>query len=223
MLQRIAEGRTDLVLDHVAAGGAATATDAGGTSLLAWCAYYGDVSALRVLLEHGERLATLGSDLGLNGAAFHGHWRLCQFLLEQGADPNARDAATGETALHSATAVPGRAGFEQVVGVLLAAGADPNARTIAGVETGAFMRDCRTKGETPLHRAAAFSSAATIERLLAAGADKTARDAAGDTPLSWASWHTRPDTILRLLCHGRFQIRPQRRGMEENLQGQPTA
>jgi len=60
-----------------------------------WCAYYGDVTAVRLLLDRGETLATLGEDLGLNGAAFHGHWRLVEFLLEQGADPNFRDPETG--------------------------------------------------------------------------------------------------------------------------------
>jgi hypothetical protein len=42
-----------------------------------------------------------------------------------------------------------------VVKLLVDKGADVNAKTIAGLETGAFMRDVRTKGETPLHRAAA--------------------------------------------------------------------
>jgi hypothetical protein len=36
------------------------------------------------------------------------------------------------------------------VKILLAYGADPNHATLAGAETGSFMRDCRTKGETPL-------------------------------------------------------------------------
>ena len=48
--------------------------------------YYGDVSALRLLLDRGETLASLGRNFDLNGAAFHGHWRLCEFLLESGAD-----------------------------------------------------------------------------------------------------------------------------------------
>ena len=33
-----------------------------------------------------------------------------------------------------------------------------NRATLASAETGCFMRDCRTKGETPLHRAAAFET-----------------------------------------------------------------
>lgn len=43
------------------------------------------------------------------------------------------------------------------------------------------------KGETPLHRAAAFGRPAVIQALLNAGADPTIRDANNDTPLSWAS------------------------------------
>ena len=72
------------------------------------------------------------------------------------------------------------------------------------------MRDCRTKGETPLHRAAAFGTEAAIALLLDAGAAIDAKDMNGDTPLSWASWHLRPDSILRKLCYGDFFIHPAR-------------
>lgn len=72
------------------------------------------------------------------------------------------------------------------------------------------MRDSRTKGETPLHRAAAFGSPEVIQRLLDAGAVVDARDAHGDSPLAWASWHLRPDAILRKLCYGPFSIHPDR-------------
>ena len=70
------------------------------------------------------------------------------------------------------------------------------------------MRDCRTKGETPLHRAAAFGSDETIQMLLDAGAVIDAKDANGDTPLSWASWYGRPAYILKMLCYDRFNIHP---------------
>lgn len=72
MLQRITNGRTDLVFDFVAAGHAATSADRDGTKLLKWCAYYGDVSAMRHLLTNGETLRALGDNLDLNAAAFHG-------------------------------------------------------------------------------------------------------------------------------------------------------
>ncbi|MBY0423581.1 MAG: ankyrin repeat domain-containing protein, partial [Parvularculaceae bacterium] len=108
----------------------------------------------------------------------------------------------GETALHSALSKAGRPAYFHVVRLLIERGADVNARTTPGAVTGAFMRDVRTKGETPLHRAAAFADEETIAYLLANGADIAAEDAAGDTPLSWASWHLRPGTILRLLAYG---------------------
>ena len=223
MLDRITNGRTDLVFDYLAAGHAATSTDADGVSLIRHCAYYGDVSAIRFLLSQGESLASLGENFDLNGAAFHGYWRLCQFLIEQGADVNLPLADTGETPLHAALCKAGSQPHELVVAVLLAAGANPNAKTNPGVETGCFMRDCRTKAETPLHRAAAFGTQETIQLLLDAGADREAKDMNGDTPLSWASWYLRPDSLLRMLCYGNFRIRPDRnpRGMAAYLLGKP--
>jgi uncharacterized protein len=220
-IERIAGGRTDLVFDLLAGGGYASATDDGGTSLLQWCAYYGDVSALRLLVDEGESLLHLGPDIGLNSAAFHGHWQLCQYLLEHGADVANRLADTGETALHAALCCDDRERYDAVVDVLLMHGADPNASTLPGVETGAFMRDCRTRGETPLHRAAAFGSAATIQMLLAAGASPEIEDANGDTPLSWGSWYKRPAEVLRLLCYGPFQVHARYRGLRAHLVGEP--
>ena len=173
----------------------------------------------------------LGDNLDLNGAAFHGHWRLCEFLVEHGADAN-RPQPNGETPLHAALAKANRPQTRHVLSVLLAAGADPNAATAAGAETGSFMRDVRTRGETPLHRAAAFGSETVIRTLLEVGAAKEARDAFGDTPLSWASWHLRPAVILRLLCFGDWSIHPDAdwtgdhgtgvSGLEWNLLGQPS-
>ncbi len=221
MLDRIAAGRTDLVLDWIAGGGDPGA-GAEGASLAGWCAYYGDVSGLRHLLGLGVPLAGLGSDLGINGAAFHGHWRLCEFLIEQGADPRSRLADTGETPLHAALCKFESIAHQQVVRVLLAAGADPCAATVPGVETGCFMRDVRTRGETPLHRAAAYGTAGSIALLLAAGARLDAPDANGDTPLGWASWALRDAAILRLLCYGPHRVRPDYRGMAANLIGGPV-
>lgn len=223
MLDRISDGRTDLVFDYVAQGHPATAKDSQGISLIQKCAYYDDVSAVRFLLERGESLTSLGENLGLNAAAFHGHWRLCQFLLERGADANQAAGDTGETPLHTAIVKANRPETELVIKVLLAAGANPNCATKEGVETGAFMRDCRTKGETPLHRAAAFAGEETIQLLIDAGAALDAKDANGDTPLSWASWYLRPDRILRKLCYGSFSVREGRLSMERYLLGEPHA
>lgn len=223
MLERIANGRTDLIFDYLSAGHLATAADQGGTSLMQWCAYYGDVSAIRFLLANGAALAALGENLDLNGAAFHGHWQLCQFLIENGADVNHPLPDTDETPLHAALCTAKRVAHDQVIRVLLANGANPNCATKASAETGGFMRDCRTKGETPLHRAAAFGNEETIQLLLDAGAVINAKDMNGDTPLTWASWYLRPDAILRKLCYDKFFIHPERHagGMEAYLIGRP--
>jgi ankyrin repeat protein len=230
MLDRIADGRTDLVFDYIAAGNPATAT-VHQVSLIRYCAYYGDVSAIKFLLANGETLEALGENFDLNGACFHGHWRLCQFLIEQGADVNRATADTGETALHAVLCKTNRVRYAPLLRILLAAGADPNRATLPGVETGSFMRDCRTKGETPLHRAAAFGNEEDIRMLLEAGAHIDARDANGDTPLAWASWYLRPGAILHLLCYGDFHIHPERQkhttcepangSMEGALNGKP--
>ena len=220
MIDRIADGRTDLVFDYIAEGHPATSKDKDGTSLINWCAYYGDVSAIKFLLAHGETLQAMGEDLGLNGAAFHGHWRLCQFLIENGANVNSDSDGTGESPLHAAMSSP-RPAQHLVAKVLLANGCDPNRATKPSTETGAFMRDVRNRGETALHRAAAFCSEETIQLLLDAGAKIDAKDVNGDSPLSWASWHGRPDSILLKLCYGSFSIRPGRQTMDAYLLGQP--
>ena len=222
LLERIVNGRTDLVWEWLAQGLPATARTPDGLSLLQWCAYYGDVSAIRFVVGHGETLASLGDNRGLHGAAFHGHWRLCEYLLERGADANAGLSATGETPLHAALCTPRRGAHDLVLRTLLAHGADPNRATKPAVETGAFMRDCRTRGETPLHRAAAFGTEDTIDLLLLAGAVREARDMNGDTPLAWASWYARPDTILRRLCFGTLSIHPERVPMHVAVLGRPS-
>src|SRR6185295_5545499 len=223
LLERIADGRTDLVWELVAEGHAATSATRDGIRLVQWCAYYGDVSAIRFLLGHGESLAPLGANFGLNDAAFHGWWRLCEFLIEKGADVDAAEELTGETPLHCALSTPHRDAHDLVLRVLLKHGADPNRATVPAVETGAFMRDCRTRGETPLHRAAAFGGEGTLDLLLEAGAAREAKDMNGDTPLAWASWYARPDAVLWKLCYGTFSIHPDRVPMRVALLGKPLA
>src|SRR3954470_9593469 len=111
MLDRIVDGRTDLVFEHLAAGHPADAADANGVALMRWCGYYGDVSAIRYLLSRGAALESLGDNLDLNGAAFHGHWQLCQFLIEHGADANFPLPDTGETPLHAAVCKANRPAY----------------------------------------------------------------------------------------------------------------
>jgi ankyrin repeat protein len=144
-LEEIVDGRTDAVFEYLAEGNSASGADKDGVSLVQWCAYYGDVSAIKFLMANGATLDSLGDDLGLNGACFHGHWRLCQFLIERGADVNRPQPDTGETPLHAALCTVNRLKHNLVLKVLLAHGANPNCATKKDVETGGFMRDCRTR------------------------------------------------------------------------------
>jgi ankyrin repeat protein len=206
ILDQISRGRTDLVFDLLRLSDWREVLHEGPVKAMQWFVYYNDVTALKVVLEAGGGLSSLDLNEELGHAAFFGHWKVCDFLIKHGADVKSALPDSGETPLHSALAKAGRPYFLYVVRLLVEHGANVNARTIPGKETSAFMRDVRTKGETPLHRAAAYSDAGTIEYLLAHGADREARDANGDSPLTWASEHLRPGAILALLCFGPHRI-----------------
>jgi len=206
ILERIGRGRTDLVFDLLRLRGWRNLLNGGEIKPLQWFVYYNDVTALKAVLEAGGDLTSLDLDRELGHAAFFGHWKVVDFLLAHGASPKAALPDTGETPLHAALSKAGRPYFLRVVKLLVENGADVNARTVPGRETGAFMRDVRTKGETPLHRAAAYADAETIGYLISKGADREARDASGDSPLTWASEHLRPGAILALLAFGPHRI-----------------
>ncbi len=206
IIDRISRGRTDLVFDLVALPDWKAILYEGEIKLLQWFVYYNDVTALKAILNAGGDLSSINLNGELGHASFFGHWKVVDFLIKHGANVNFAQPDTGETALHSSLAKAGRPYFLYVVKLLVENGADVNATTIPGKETGAFMRDVRTKGETPLHRAAAYADAETIKYLIENGADKTARDANGDSPLTWASEHLRPGNILYLLQFGEFRV-----------------
>ena len=194
MLSEIADGRTDLVFEFIAEGNGA---DYDGRQ---WSFAAAVVCVLRrrerdeILAGEWGSLDSLGDNLDLNAACFHGHWRLCKFLLEQGADVNLplaeywRDAfARGALHYEPASRTTWCCGYCWRTARI------PNCATKPNVETGGFMRDCRTKGETPLHRAAAFGDRGKPSRCCWTPEPRNdAKDINGDSPLSWASWHARP-------------------------------
>ena len=200
ILDRISRGRTDLVFDLISLAEWKEFLHQGDVKPLQWFVYYNDTTALKAVLNAGGDLSSLDLDQELGHASFFGHWKVADFLIKHGADVNWHVRETGETPLHSALSEAGRPYFIYVLKVLIENGANVNARTIPGKETGAFMRDVRTKGETPLHRAAAYGDEAMISYLLEHGAEKEVLDANGDSPLTWASEHLRPGAILRLLA-----------------------
>ena len=137
--------------------------------------------------------------------SFLGRVDIVQLLLAGGADPNLGRVSTGETPLHHAVLDDEPIQFE-IVTALLEAGADPNARCERGVLSVNFMRDVRVRGETPLHRAAAYADLRVIQALIDAGGKTDVKDANGDSPLSWASLHGRDTVVLRLLCYGDIKV-----------------
>ncbi len=200
ILDHISRGRTDLVFDLIALTGWKDILHEGDVKPLQWFVYYNDTSALKAVLNAGGDLSSIDLNQELGNASFFGHWKVADFLIKHGADVNYSLPETGETPLHSALCKAGRPYFLFVLKVLVENGANVNAKTIPGKETESFMRDVRTKGETPLHRAAAYGDESMIEYLISHGADRSVRDANGDSPLTWASEHLRPGAILRLLA-----------------------
>jgi cytohesin len=169
-------------------------------------AYNGEVQELARLLDQGDAIPPGAVDAALEAAAYEGRAEAARLLLTRGADSNRLDPSNGESILHFATSKTSRpAERTDVVKQLISAGADVNRRTLVGVTTLCYMRDIRTRGETPLHRAAAFGEAEMIKALIAAGADKKAKDAHGESPLTWASWHLRDNEVLKLLLYGEFE------------------
>lgn len=195
----ISRGRTDLVFELLALPDWQSVLHEGDFKPVQWFVYYNDTTAIKAVLAAGGDLSSIDLDQELGHASFFGHWKVVDLLISHGANVNSRVPDTGETPLHNALAKAGRPYFLYVVKLLVENGADVNAKTIPGGESGAFMRDVRTKGETPLHRAAAYGDEAMIEYLLGHGADKQVRDAHGNSPISWASEHLRPGSILHLL------------------------
>ena len=150
----------------------------------------GDLSAIEAILAGAGTIDQRALNRALEATAFNAKPEACRLLLEAGADANTREESNGESVLHQvlakATELPERA---VIVELLIRNGAKVNCRTIPGVVTLCFPRDIRTRGETPLHRAAAYGSVEIIRLLLDAGADRSAKDAHGESPLTWASWH----------------------------------
>jgi uncharacterized protein len=206
IIELISRGRTDYIIELFKEPSWKELLHKGQIKPLQWLVYYNDTTALKAVLKEGGSLDSINLNDELGNAAFFGHWKVCDFLINNGADVNTYVNKTNETPLHNALSKAGRPYYFYVVKLLIDKGANVNAKTISGLETGAFMRDVRTKGETPLHRAAAYVDEKTISYLIDNGADKTAKDSNGDSPLSWASEHLRPGTILSLLAYDGFQI-----------------
>jgi len=168
-------------------------------------AWDGDLGLIEDCLKRGAEInARVNGSTALEAAAYHGKTEACEFLLARGADADVAHEPTGETVLHQTITKRGEE-RTRIVELLVAAGAEVNRGTVPGVATQSFARDIRTRGETPLHRAAAYGDVKMIGILVSAGADRSAKDAQGESPLTWASWHLRENDVLKLLVYGEFE------------------
>ncbi|KAI9891703.1 MAG: hypothetical protein M1814_002453 [Vezdaea aestivalis] len=115
----------------------------------------------------------------LTAASFFGHELIIRLLLENGADPEAKDG-DGTTALHRAASN----GHDAIVKLLLDKGADPEAKDIAGM--------------TVLSQAASNGYEAIVKLLLDKGADTEAKDNNKMTAL-YSAASNGYETIMKLL------------------------
>jgi uncharacterized protein len=201
MLSAAASSDLETVEKMVSLGADINYTNQWGNFAMFTAAWEGNIAALDLYHKLGAKITFEGANLLCN-AAYNGKVSSVKWMLEKGEDVNFSFAETGENALHyTISKTSEMQEREEIVRVLIAAGIDVNKTTLPGVSTLCFMRDAYLKGETPLHRSAAYGSVTIIKMLLDAGADPRARDANGDTPISWGSWHLRDSDALRLLLY----------------------
>jgi ankyrin repeat protein len=144
-----------------------------------------EIENVRAALAKNRQLASAVEPV-FNGTALHraagpGHLELVRLLLENGANPNARDK-NGQTPLHMA-----RTGA--IVEILLRYHADITLRA--------------NDGMTVLHWAcvAQIPGEGAVQTFLSRGADIEARDQRGWTPLHWAAFSGATPTMTVLTSH----------------------
>lgn len=201
MLTAASNGDITTVERLVKQGADINYTNAWGNFAMFTAAWEGNTKALDVFFDLGATITFEDANLLCN-AAYNGKVDSVKWLLNKGEDVHFSFASTGENALHyTLSKTSEMEDRTEIAKILIAAGIDVNKKTLAGKSTLCFMRDAYLKGETPLHRAAAYGNVAIIKMLLDAGAEPSMKDANGDTAISWGSWHLRDNDVLRLLIY----------------------
>ncbi len=165
-----------------------------GSSPLMFAAQ-GDLKSARILLAAGAHPNDVHPDTGQTAlivASTMGNTELVELLLNNGADPNIRDANTF-TALHAAVRDSdygadhaSRVAAAATVKVLLAHGADPNMRIDQKKQTVRALNEVSFQGATPLDLAAEVNSLDAIRELVKGGADPRIATEQGTTSLMLA-------------------------------------
>lgn len=181
----------------------------------------GDVEAVRRLLNQDCGLIEARISEGnlsrtpLMLAALEGHMGVVRFLVDEGADVNARDA-DGETALYMAAGW----GHEEVVAYLLSRGADARTSNRYGCTAlheasceghlcvvrlllhtlgGRGLDDADEEGRTALWSACHYGRTEVVRALLLAGASHAIADHSGITPLQAVLENGHDDTMTRCM------------------------
>ena len=144
-----------------------------------------DELAIEILLRCGADRAAINIQDGglwtpLHHAAYKGHERVVQMILDKDAEVNAKDNAEW-TPLHQAA----RQGHERVVQILLEKGAEVNAKD--------------NVGWAPLHQAARQCHERVVQILLEKGAEVNAKNKEEWTPLHWAVYSGHVEITRALL------------------------
>jgi ankyrin repeat protein len=169
------------------------ASKSGSTPLM--FAAQGSLKSARALLAAGARPNDVHPDTGQTAliiASTMGNTDIVAALLDNGADPNIKDANTF-TALHAAVRDSdygvdhaSRVAAAATVKVLLAHGADPNARLNQKKQTVRALNEVAFQGATPLDLAAEVNSLDAIKELVKGGADPKIATEQGTTSLMLA-------------------------------------
>lgn len=194
-MRAVRVGDIALVRANIESGADVNATDQHGAGTL--LNFHPAITAY--LLSKGADPNTQTNENGasvLAGLCYVNQTECVRLLLAHGADPNRGRDESRETPLHHALA--GGADIE-VVRLLIDHGADVNAKTSPGVYSYNFYGNTPTRGETPLHRAAAFAPVEVVQLLLKAGAERAVRDIHGQSPHVWAGWYRREKELVELL------------------------
>jgi ankyrin repeat protein len=196
-------GEADMVSLLLDAGADANVQNRYGLTPLIQSSITGNGEIISMLLDAGAdaNARTLQGDTALMNAAKAGSVQGVQALIEAGAGVEARDGYSFQSPLMWAAA------FNQaeIVRILAENGADVNARsaelTFAGIQQGGVQGDFPNGGLTSLHHAARENGVETVEVLLALGANPSALDPQGISPLRVAATNENLD-VAKILIEG---------------------